>query len=114
MSTFTIDRNTWYRGQGDRESRLRRDDGQQCCVGFFANQVCGVDPDRLVGVPSLGTLVENPFNGNDDALEYENTFADRFETLYQLNDNAGISNSEREYGIALEFNEMGVTVTFTN
>ena len=38
MAKFTVDRKTWFRGQSSSDSKLLREDGQRCCIGFVAQQ----------------------------------------------------------------------------
>lgn len=34
LVTVVVDRSRWYRGQSSKDSRLLREDGQMCCLGF--------------------------------------------------------------------------------
>lgn len=46
---FTVNKAKWYRGMGSEDSRLLREDGYRCCLGFVGAQV-GVNEDDMLGV----------------------------------------------------------------
>ncbi len=48
---FTVDRATWWRGDWSG-SRLLRNDGNRCCIGFVGQQ-CGIPDEDLVGMGAL-------------------------------------------------------------
>lgn len=58
---FTINRDTWLRGEPD-DSFLLRDDGFMCCLGQIAEQ-CGVPRDHLLNMDiPAGLLGSDEFN----------------------------------------------------
>lgn len=48
MAKFVVDRQIWCRGEGTSNSRLLRDDGMRCCIGFVGQQ-CGIADEHLIG-----------------------------------------------------------------
>jgi hypothetical protein len=52
MATFTVKRSEWYRGQGSKDSKLLREDGKRCCIGFVGQQV-GFTDEQLLNMSSV-------------------------------------------------------------
>lgn len=127
ITEFTIDRKTWYRGQGGERSRLLRQDGQKCCLGFFG-EACGLSKPRIRGqmylmsplmkgskkgplpiidAPELQWLflliAENKLSTNNEAGE-----------LARINDSVATSEKNREDYIVKTFANHGITVHFIN
>lgn len=47
MKKLVVDRKTWLRGEGPRNSRLLREEDQtMCCLGFYAI-ACGLSSDDI-------------------------------------------------------------------
>lgn len=91
---FTVDRKTWYRGNGPKESRLLRVDGMRCCLGHVGKQ-CGivdeellsksVPPDVNNSVSKFPQWLQEPYRrpredvsdmGNATDINDEETFSD--------------------------------------
>ncbi len=109
--TFTIDRNTWYRGQSYARSRLLKKNGQMCCLGQVGRQ-CGISDKALIhnGTPQCSDecgkfptfLVRNGLN------------TATCEKLMTINDDRKTKDPEREEFIKKEFKKRGYLVTFIN
>ena len=85
---LVIDRTKWYRGQGDKESRLLRQDGSMCCLGFDA-LACGLEPDAIVN-RSFPDHVAGPQDYHD-----ARTFRVTRE-IARINDTTALTDAERE------------------
>jgi hypothetical protein len=116
IKEFTIDRSKWYRGKGPRASRLLNQEGQMCCLGFFAKACSIADVDIL----NRSTPADVPNNKNQD---WENTLiyghrdgesgmnftATR---LMIINDYPHHTDQTREEKIINEFAYHGIIVKF--
>lgn len=115
---FVVYRDEWHRGKGYENSKLLREDGQRCCIGFVGQQ-CGIPDDKLlnaasvvdtahysVGVDSFYLLWPrwlaplNPANQGDVVRAYEK------------NDSKLLSDSEREKALIEIFAVHGNTIEF--
>ena len=79
---FSINRNTWLRGEGAEASRLLRfADKKMCCLGFYL-RACGVPTQILLGantpyairgsVPKEAAWLLHPYVADMSALMEEN------------------------------------------
>jgi hypothetical protein len=100
IKEFTVDRRYWLRGQGSSASGLLKPEGM-CCVGFY----CIAEGDRPVeellslNVYSLGSIAGDPF---------------WHKNIYGTNDDAFISDIDREIRLKEAFNTLGITINFIN
>lgn len=104
MATYTVDRKTWYRGQGCM-SRLLLWNGERCCVGFVGQQ-CGITDGELF---NRTTAVRCPDPRWPDYLT-SLTGCD----AYNINDDQTINDTERESRLTAIFAEHGDTLLFIN
>lgn len=133
MKKLIIDRKTWYRGQRADTSKLLRNDGMRCCLGFYL-QSCGMDDQGNRGTIEMGTPAsllndvgaEIPEEaqwlidmvGSDaanDCICAENS--KECQRLMSLNDVPSSSvypESDREMAITKIFAEHGIAVEFIN
>lgn len=58
MKNLTIYRDSWARGTGAIESRLLRENGQMCCLGFLA-LACGYSREYIEGVSTPASLLRD-------------------------------------------------------
>jgi len=65
MTQTIIERSKWYRGKGGAESRLLREDGTMCCLGFDCIRR-GIPEGELFIAPSPKSLLRSVY---DPALE---------------------------------------------
>jgi hypothetical protein len=121
VKEFTIDRAKWYRGKGPKESCLLNDEGQMCCLGFFA-KACGIEDDKIQG---KACPPEVHYGGDCDDWESvlirgerSSTFGvvdDMSFTAHSLmitNDYMHHSDQVKEEKIIKEFAYYGITVKF--
>jgi hypothetical protein len=84
-----IKKSEWLRGEGKINSYLYRStDGKKCCIGFFCEQVLGLDTRLLQGVQVLSQVIENP-----DEDKYSKWIEG--EEVYDLNDDHYMGDEER-------------------
>lgn len=106
---FTIDRKSWYRGNGPAVSKLLREDGKMCCVGFFA-KACGFSDSDINGAERLeiplATACAEGRDMGDDVREQD------MQGIYGINDNITMHDSQREVLIKDKFRLIGVDVEF--
>jgi hypothetical protein len=117
---FIVDRSTWYRGQGVSDSKLLREDGQRCCIGFVGQQ-SGVSDSLLLDRPAICSMlppfIQTPsyfhkkFPGwmlDENAIESQ-----ALRRAYSINDRFG-SDYEREAELKALFAEQGDEIEFIN
>lgn len=120
VTAFTIDRNTWLRGEGPTRSKLlRSDDGRKCCLGFYST-ACGLPDDDIRDVISpsaleekLGRIGEMEWLLDSPSKDHEE-FSESADRLMEFNDNVYGDPAEREQVIVDTFAAQGITVTFIN
>ena len=109
MLEVTVDREKWYRGHGGYESRLLREDGLMCCMGF-ACLAAGVSLNDIRNVSSVERVNLN------SAINL--TFrTENYTTLYYANDvrsYEGQGEQERETRIKELGERVSIEFTFTN
>lgn len=125
-STFTIDRQTWLRGEGgDRSYLYRSQDGRKCCLGFYG-MACGVSVEQMRNVDSPVKLA-NKLEAIPDGMEWliqqegdtDENMPDWWHTkdtraLMHINDDEDLLETEREAQITEMFLAQGITITFIN
>ena len=117
MQKFTVRREDWYRGKGDRESRLMRpEDHKMCCLGFYA-LANGYKPGEIENrcFPSDLTMGENePLPDTMDWLldMYPDTEQEYELLIGNINDDPDSSEQERERDLTRMFAKHGVQVEF--
>ncbi len=123
ITSFTVDRSRWLRGE--RNSFLQRTtDGKRCCLGFLA-LACGVPESGIVGWELLSRLEHQHFALLPEALKRNTAARGKqvllVDRLMELNDDYigyGFSKlsseAERELELAEAFREAGIEVTFTD
>lgn len=113
---FTIDRSKWARG-GD-SLLLDPDSGNMCCLGFYA-LACGVSVSAISGEPVYSDLDDSAIEELPSRLvsPRDNSWP-RVTTLHDdivnMNDDAGVAETDREVRIASLFASIGVTVEFVD
>lgn len=118
---FTVDRKTWLRGKG-RSSVLLDDKGCRCCLGFAAQQLCGIADSVLFGKTtpaSLPRLFANTIpqlvRVHDGIIpEHNGEFSDSAQgnMIMHFNDTCGLFDEEREELLTKRFAELGIDVEF--
>lgn len=113
MDKFQVQEKNWFRGQGDDDSLLLRDDGKMCCLGFFALH-CGYEPEEINGKLSPGHLCrnvkpDNSLNKLVDARGFNNNIC---KNLMIVNDDASIQDELRKENIKEYFKQINVEVEF--
>lgn len=115
---FVVNRQTWFRGQGGFSSKLLREDGMRCCVGFYA-QACGIPDEQLFNVPTLIIWSDDGHsneNVNTGFLHHEDEYGayvlESVGRIYDINDNILLTEAEREEQLAKTFAKLGITVKF--
>jgi hypothetical protein len=113
---FIVDRKTWFRGQGPRDSRLLKEGGERCCIGFVGQQ-CGIKNEDLMGehvvhqvperhkFPRWMTIVVHVGLQLEDSDIYQ---------AYKTNDNLKITDVEREAQLKDIFRRNGDEIEFIN
>jgi hypothetical protein len=104
---YTVDRRTWYRGHSVG-SRLLRDDGGKCCIGFVGQQ-CGISNAELFdmqvayGVPSKLWPTWMTDESSADIWH-----------AYHTNDDENITDEVREVRLQTIFARHGDEIEFVN
>lgn len=115
LEKFTVVRSKWVNGSNrsssagavDRAynpSALLNVNGNQCCVGFFAEQICLLSKSHIDGVSFLPPEARNEKNLNITALD----------RIYEINDHLFYSNEEREKLLKEEFAKLGYEIIFVD
>ena len=96
MSTFTVKRSEWFRGKGSVESKLLREDGKRCCIGFVGQQ-CGFTDEQLRNVSSVSWTL---FNADVRKEQWPSWMSERYggdiQAAYGTNDDEKLTDEERE------------------
>lgn len=94
---FVIKRSIWLRGEGNHRSYLLRpQDGKMCCLGQFAEHVCGLHPDDLRGHTSFGDLDKPTPIAARRLVSSGRKNSDIAIRMMRLNDDESIDDAERE------------------
>jgi len=111
---LVIDRKTWYRGKGSKDSRLLNNEGQKCCLGFLAT-ACGIEDEKIFNTSKCDFL------DFEDVEKFPRTICDKlgYDTaltmsLYEINDSYYFDNIQREKLLTEQFVEAGIEVEFIN
>lgn len=112
MATFTVKRSEWYRGKGYEESKLLREDGKRCCIGFVGQQ-CGFTDERLLGI---STVARSRYNGDSSAWPawMLKEFSGEIQEAYTVNDRESITDGEREAQLKEIFKRNGYEIVFVD
>ena len=116
---FTIDRETWRRG--DRglglTLLLNPEDNTKCCLGFYASS-CGLaDEDieeRAVPISIPTNIIPNEMHWLLTSTDFHRDHSEECGQLLAANDSGDIPETERESKIAEVFAKQGITVKFIN
>jgi hypothetical protein len=104
---FIVDRKTWYRGKGGKNSKLLLEDGTRCCIGFVG-QHCGMPDEYLLG---QGGVYDVP---DDRWPKWMKNYNGPITEAYSVNDDATISDAERESKLQEIFRANGDEIEFVN
>jgi hypothetical protein len=104
---FIVDRQKWYRGRGADDSKLLREDGTRCCIGFVGQQ-CGLSDERLSGESSVFGVP------NDRWPKWMIGYTSSVVAAYVVNDDKKISDEKREFALKKIFSENGDEIEFVN
>lgn len=117
---LVIDRQTWSRGftlNGEINSLLLPN-GSKCCLGFAGKQLCNISDERMLDMPdpeSLGMDFENGMPWSVwMGVSGQARHSFDIESLIDINDDEGISDSDREEKITAIFAQHDVDVIFEN
>ncbi len=112
ITTFTVDRATWLRGEGcDASSLLRTGDGKMCCLGFLA-LACGVPSDAIENVASPSAMITE-FREQLPAPIQDPSADAPVMRLMSVNDDEETTDVIRERLLTKVFSEIGIQVAFT-
>jgi hypothetical protein len=109
--SFTIDRSKWFRGGKPEDSRLLRDDGKQCCVGFYL-EACGVPRKHLLRANYFPRDTTPTVPAGADWLMVSRDAGEA--SVYVVNDAPGYSEEKRESLLTKLFADQGIDVTFVD
>lgn len=104
MRVLTIDRTRWYRGQGDRESRLLRSkDGKMCCLGFDA-LACGLEEKNIIDVGFPSQVMAPPRGSVGDPLHAPVKLPKEMRWLLEVEAATGIKDGVTVFDTEVERN----------
>lgn len=114
---FTIDRSKWIRGKDRGMSYLLRPaDGKRCCVGFYL-QACGLTDEQLSNRCYADSYDQN-LRKDDLPAGTEWLHISRSkeggDSVYYVNDDMELTETEREERIAARFAREGHEVEFVD
>ena len=117
---FVVKRSMWYRGHGTNGSKLLRDDGKKCCVGFLA-EACGLESSQII---DKGTLIKvdavadlpNEHPVHDFAWKLSTSVftndSRSLMSIYEVNDWEGAKPKVRERYLRILFRALGIKIRF--
>ncbi len=115
VTEFTIVRSKWLNGGQAEDSMLLDHYDRQCCLGFYGS-ACGLVKEELLEVafPSeVNPSLPEEMSWLLKPFPPESVFISNCQDkLVDINDKKGLSQGEREEGIAHEFAKQGITVNF--
>jgi len=104
---FIVERKTWFRGKGAEESRLLRNDGTRCCIGFVGKQ-CGVTDEEMLNRSVIKRVSEPGLKGFPEWM-YEMR---KIDDAYTWNDTTDYTDQEREARLIAVFAKHGDEIEF--
>jgi hypothetical protein len=123
LLNVTVKRKGWRRGKGGYTSKLRREDGLMCCLGFAcraahisAKNIAGIaDPAELVNrrvrfPTSLSGLIVPPHAGHPHFADITPVC----DELIRTNDDEDITDRKREQKLARLGKKAGIAFTFVD
>lgn len=122
---FTIERKLWWRGNGSKESKLLRDDGNMCCLGFYL-KACGANLVNNAQTPEEQAKAGDNYPAAAEWLLYpdealEHGISRDCEALMHINDyptewkdGGPRTEEEREQMLRCVFAEHGIEVEFVD
>lgn len=114
MTKFVVDRRTWYRGKGERWSRLLTPKGMRCCIGFVGAQ-CGIPDSDLLRKKAIFGYLGILVNGEWPAWIIGcGTGSADLGYAYEINDNPSIDDATRERRLKEIFANNGDEIVFEN
>jgi hypothetical protein len=105
---FIVKRSSWYRGHGSDPSRLLREDGQRCCIGFVGQQ-CGVSDDIVRGIAQVTDIADL---NNQEKFPAWMQMNSKVGEAYETNDDSCIDDRLREATLKEIFAENGDSISF--
>ena len=118
MLKVEVDRYTWYRGH-NKGSRLLREDGDKCCVGF-ACLADGFPAESIrdiaviTGVDGYATWMDGVAGLVSSAAQDDLMLDPDPDDLYAINDNHLIDDAEREAQLIVFGAKVGIEFSFIN
>jgi len=115
MAKFVVDRQSWYRGHNSNESKLLRQDGTRCCIGFVGQQ-CGIADKDLLEVSSVATLNNGPYHSetHDKFPAWMRASFGVIKDAYMVNDKVDMTDAQREKELQIIFSRFGDEIEFIN
>lgn len=113
MATFTVKRSEWYRGKGAEESKLLREDGKRCCIGFVGQQ-CGLTDERLLYVSSVSKTLDYGEACHKWPKWMLKKWSMEIQEAYTVNDRESITDGEREAQLKEIFKRNGDEIVFVD
>jgi len=112
---FRVNRKEWLRGKGSHDScLLREEDGQKCCLGFYA-LAKGINKKHILDVSSPGEMLPRKSGGNMIPELSDSGGDNAFCTeLMMINDDEKLSDKVREKRLKQVFKTLGVVAEFYN
>lgn len=117
---YIVKRSEWYRGK-TWGSKLLREDGRKCCIGFVGQQ-CGISDEDLRGRGAVSfSPYESTFSPSPSFVkfpEWMRPFDSRQNSslpiaeAYTVNDDPGISDEVREARLKEIFRSQGDEIEF--
>jgi hypothetical protein len=109
MATYTVKRSQWYRGNGSDQSKLLREDGQRCCIGFVGQQ-CGIKDADLLDNASVRSCDESVNGWPSWFIAYPSS--EDLQAAYSVNDSEDTTDEYREARLTAIFERYGDTLLF--
>lgn len=123
VKSFVVDRERWYRGKGDRHSKLLNRNNKQCCLGFYA-LACGLSEASIKGQNTPNDVICNTESCScksniqwktkliDSDIDSDKVNSQICQTLMEVNDEIELSDEERETKLTKLFKKIGIKVKF--
>lgn len=107
---FTVDRKTWFRGNGHAHSSLLKENGLRCCLGFVGNQ-SGIPDDEMIGEGIPSEVL--PDKWPKWLIRKKRPSASCYKAM-ETNDDPTMQDARRETIIKTIFSKHGDEIEFIN
>ena len=106
---FIVKESEWYRGK--HGSKLLREDGKKCCIGFVAQQ-CGIADHAILNRSAIHMNPGDVLTGVPEWMKYEGWLENDISLAYGANDDSLLTDDQRKAKLQAIFARNGDELEF--